>query len=430
MLTIAYLANEFPSQVEPYVSDEIEELRRRGVHVIDGSVRRANNFDGIQTDPQVLLLPLRLSVVARGMWLCLQKLTLVAPLFLRILLRGKEGFRRRLKALGHTLLGGCYAALLQGRGIQHIHVHHGYIGSWIAMTASRLLGVEFSMTLHGSDVLLHGAYLDTKLKYCAFCLTISEYNRNYILHRYPDVPPGKIVVARLGVDVESNPSSSMRSGCNDPFTLLAVGRLHPVKDHAFLVQACGQLRIHGFDFRCFIAGEGPERRNLEWLIKELGLEGRIFLLGHVPRDEINPWYDRADLVVLTSRSEGIPLVLMEAMARGKLVLAPAITGIPELVVAGNSGFLYQAGCMREFVSQLLRLQRATQQERTGRPPAASAETRRTVGQLNRVRRSAYAQVQQNFNRSKNLGAFADVFLQRVTPLPESVPDEDLVLQQI
>jgi glycosyltransferase involved in cell wall biosynthesis len=430
MLTIAYLANEFPSQVEPYVSDEIEELRRRGVQVIDGSVRRASNFNGTPSDPQVLLLPLRPSVLVRGTWLCLQQWMQVAPLLLRILLRGKEGFLQRLKALGHTLLGACYAAMLQGRGIQHIHVHHGYIGSWIAMTASRLLGVEFGMTLHGSDVLLHGAYLDTKLKYCAFCRTISEYNRNYILHRYPDVPPGKIVVARLGVDVESNPPSSIRTGSNYPFTILAVGRLHPVKDHAFLVQACSQLRIHGLDFRCFIAGEGPERRHLQSLIKELGLEERVFLLGHVPRDEINPWYDRADLVVLTSRSEGIPLVLMEAMARGKLVLAPAITGIPELVVAGNSGFLYQPGSTREFVSQLLRLQRVTQQEKSGRPPAASSDTRRTVGQLNRVRQSAYAQVQQNFNRSKNLGAFADLFLQRVTPLPESVPDEDLVLQQI
>jgi glycosyltransferase involved in cell wall biosynthesis len=430
MLTIAYLANEFPSQVEPYVSDEIEELRRRGVQVVDGSVWRAGTVNGAETVPQVLLLPLRPGVVFRGAWLCLQKWTQIAPLLVRVLFRGKEGILLRLKAFGHTLLGACYAAMLQGRAIQHIHVHHGYIGSWIAMTASRLLGVEFSMTLHGSDVLLHGCYLDTKLKFCAFCLTVSEYNRNHVLRRYPEIPAGKIVVVRLGVDVESNPPSSLRSSGNTPFTVLAVGRLHPVKDHAFLIHACSQLRIHGIDFRCFIAGEGPEHRHLQSLIKELGLEENIFLLGHVPREQINRWYDRSDLVVLTSRSEGIPLVLMEAMSRGKLVLAPAITGIPELVVPGNSGFLYQPGSARDFVSQLLRLHRVTQPERSGCPPAASAETRKTTGQLNRVRRSAYAQVQQNFNRSKNLGVFADLFLQRVTPLQESVPDEDLVLQQI
>ncbi len=429
MLTIAYLANEFPSQVEPYVRDEIDELRRRGVHVVDGTVRKANNFGETVIIPQVLLLPLRPSVLVRGTLLCLRKWTQVAPLLLRVLFRGKEGVLLRLKALAHTLLGACYAAMLQPHGIQHIHVHHGYIGSWIAMTASRLLGVEFSMTLHGSDVLLHSSYLDTKLTYCAFCLTVSEYNRNHILRRYPEIPTGKIVVARLGVDVESNPPSSLRTG-DHPFTMLAVGRLHPVKDHAFLIHACSQLRIHGSDFRCFIAGEGPEHHRLQALIQELGLKERVFLLGHVPRDQINPWYDRADLVVLTSRSEGVPLVLMEAMSRGKLVLAPAITGIPELVVAGNSGFLYQPGSTRDFVSQLLRLHRVTQPERSGRPAAPSTETRKTTGQLNRVRRSAYAQVQQNFNRTKNLSAFADLFLQRVTPPPESVPDEDLVLQQI
>ena len=90
-------------------------------------------------------------------------------------------------------------------------------------------------------------------------------------------------------------------------------------------------------FECLIAGEGPERRNLESLIRRCGLEERVTLLGHVPREHMDSLYDRADVVVLTSRSEGIPLVLMEAMARGKIVLAPAITGIPELVIAGRDG---------------------------------------------------------------------------------------------
>ena len=125
-------------------------------------------------------------------------------------------------------------------------------------------------------------------------------------------------------------------------TLLAVGRLHPVKDHAFLIEACRQLQSFDVRFECMIAGEGPERRHLEVLIRKYGLEDRVTLLGHVRREQMGSLYDRADLVVLTSRSEGIPLVLMEAMARGKIVLAPAITGIPELVITGKSGFLYQA----------------------------------------------------------------------------------------
>ena len=84
--------------------------------------------------------------------------------------------KRRLKTLLHTWLGAYYAVLLRDRGVDHIHVHHGYLGSWIAMVAARLLAVDFSLTLHGSDLLLNGAYLDAKLKHCRFCLTISEYN--------------------------------------------------------------------------------------------------------------------------------------------------------------------------------------------------------------------------------------------------------------
>ena len=116
--------------------------------------------------------------------------------------------------------------------------------------------------------------------------------------------------------------------------MLAVGRLHSVKDHAFLVRACRLLKNHDIHFECAIAGDGPERASLEKLIGDLDLQGEVHVLGHLSRQQLDARYAEADLVVLTSRSEGIPLVLMEGMARGKTVLAPAITGIPELVQHG------------------------------------------------------------------------------------------------
>ena len=92
-------------------------------------------------------------------------------------------------AAAHLAGGVLRRAARQDRGVDHIHVHHGYFGSWIGMVAARLLGVNFSMTLHGSDLLLNGAYLDTKLKHCRFCVTISEYNRRYILEHFPAIDP-------------------------------------------------------------------------------------------------------------------------------------------------------------------------------------------------------------------------------------------------
>lgn len=433
MLTIAYLANVLPCAVEPYVMEEIEELRKRGVRVVAGSVRRPLTRSDL--DPQIVLQGLNLAVLASAAVLCACKWTLLAPLINRILFSGREGLAKRIKALAHTFLGACYAVLLRGRGVKHIHVHHGYFGSCIAMTAARLLGVKFSMTLHGSDLLLHGAYLDTKLDHCAFCLTISEYNRKHILRRYPDVDPGKVLVARLGADVSEEVHLS-KCCEGDSFRILTVGRLHAVKDHAFLVRACSELAARGVQFWCDIAGGGPERERLERLICRYGLSGQVSLLGHVAHEETNALYDRADLIVITSRSEGIPLVLMEAMARGKIVLAPAITGIPELITAGETGFLYEPGSMRDFVAQVLLI------HSLGRPPLAETPAEK-IGRgccslpaepngvsLERIGRAAQEQVRRKFNRKINLERFAEMLIELVGRGNERGAHESPVLQQV
>ena len=449
MLTVAYLANRFPAAVEPYVVDEIGELKRRGTRVIAGSVCKASSEDERLAACEIVLRPAQGIVLLRAAWLCARHWHRITPLVLRILFHGNEGPTRRAKALVHTFLGACYAVRLKSYAVDHLHVHHGFSASWIAMVAARLLGVEFSMMLHGSDLLLHRAYLDVKLTNCEFCQTVSEYNRRFILSHYPGIEPRKILVTRLGVNVPKKgiPRPASHHAQTAPFRILAVGRLHPVKDHAFLIQACAQLRSRGVSLQCEIAGEGPERHHLESQIRKNGLEGQVKLLGHTPREHMDLLYGRADVVVLTSRSEGIPLVLMEAMARGKLVLAPGITGIPELVIAGKTGFLYQPGSIEDFVRQLLAISLRsvespllapttrekwgsqtdrTYSDRADDPSGAAIAARR----LDWVRHAARVQVHHNFNREKNLELFADRFLMRLAPQLEDILHENLVLQQI
>ncbi len=329
----------------------------------------------------------------------------IAGLMTRVVLRGKETPKRRLKAALHTVLGAYYAVLLRDLGVEHIHVHHGYFGSWIAMVAARLLGINFSLTLYGSDLLLNAAYLDTKLENCRFCVTISAYNRRYLLEHFPAIDPEKVIVSRMGVDAaERAPPSAMADSAKPRrFTLLAVGRLHAVKDHAFLIRACVRLRDSGLDFKCAIVGEGPERGRLEAMIQEHRLQDRLTLHGFVTCQQRDFLYHRADVVVLTSRSEGIPVVLMEAMARGKIVLAPAITGIPELVIPGKTGFLYTAGTMEEFVSRILLLKELSR-----------AESRAAVSRLDWIRHAARVHILHNFNGRDNLTNFTDCFLHRVS----------------
>jgi colanic acid/amylovoran biosynthesis glycosyltransferase len=429
VLTVAYLANQFPSALEPYVMEEIAELRRRGVRVITGSVRKPSAEQSpYMRDfmPELVVLrPFCIFLLPRALWLCIVRWRQISDLVWQIVFQGRESPVQRAKALLHTWLGGCYAVLLADRHVEHLHVHHGYFGSWIAMIASRLLGVGFSMTLHGSDLLVHAAHLDAKLQACRFCLTISNYNRDYILTHYPRVDADKVIVSRLGVDAPECTGHAF-AGLGAPaseLNLLAVGRLHAVKDHAFLLRACAQLHARGLRFECSIAGEGPERRKLESLICKYGLEEKVTLLGHVRREQMDSLYQRADVVVLTSRSEGVPLTLMEAMAHGRIVLAPAITGIPELVLSGKTGFLYAPGSMGDFVARLLLIHSLLRAQETSHPPLPSAEK-----QLDWVRHGARVQVHHNFDRKKNLASFTDLLIRRAALQGGSLPDEDLVLQ--
>jgi colanic acid/amylovoran biosynthesis glycosyltransferase len=406
VITVAYLANRFPAPVEPYVGDEIYELRRRGVRVVAGSVRRPTaqaHVDNYGLDI-LRLQPLQIWTLLRAAALAIRRWRKLSCLLMRVLVQGDESVHRRLKALLHTWLGAYYAVQLQEHEVDHIHVHHGYFGSWIAMVAARLLGVGYSLTLHGSDLLVHGAYLDTKLKHCLFCMTISEFNRRYIFGKFPTVKPEKVNVSRLGIGVPErlNGSRHIPHSAEHSLRLLAVGRLHRVKDHAFLIRTCAQLRDCGLRFECAIAGDGPERDRLASLIREKRLQGRVTLLGHVAGEKMDALYRRSDVFVLTSRSEGIPLVLMEAMARSKPVLAPAITGIPELVIPGKTGFLYAAGDAEDFVKKIFVLQ-----ELISKAQGAA------IGRLDWIAHAARLQILHNFNRGQNLSQFCDQFLELV-----------------
>lgn len=401
MTAVAYIANEFPSPVEPYVIDEIAELRRRGVNVICCSGKR--------------VAPNALSLAERAYW---KETRFFQPLSDDVLLRSarrlasdraslchflrpllfdpRASMSLRVRTLGHTLMGSALAEELAPLHVDHIHAHHGYFASWMALVASRLLRIGFSFTLHGSDLLHRADLLFAKLQACRFCITVSDFNRNHILHHYPSMPAEKIIVQRLGVDrlLTWPGSSSAPAAVDRPLSLLAVGRLHRVKNYSFLITACSALRDQGVDFVCRIAGEGPERSALERQISEVRLQERVHILGHVPRNDLVRHYRTADLVVMTSQSEGIPVALMEAMSHNQLVLAPAITGIPELVENQRTGFLYQSGSLSSFMDAFHFI-------RSNRDALAG------------VRRAAGAKVAEVYNRQRNLRAFAEQFLARI-----------------
>ncbi len=394
MNKIVYLANSFPEAAEPYVWAEIAELRRRGRTVIPCSFRRPEN---VPTEAEefasetLYVFPLQMQVAIRAFWMCISHAAQIADLLWRVV-RGPEPVAQRVRGLVHTWFGVYLAAALGKESIRHIHVHHGYFSSWAGMTAARLLDGGFSLTLHGSDLLVRADYLDCKLENCQFCVTVSAFNRDYICRNYP-VSPDKILVHRLGVDLEFwRPLLKPEEDHN--FRVLSVGRLHAIKNHEFLIRACLELKNAGLIFRCVIAGEGGERRRLQNLIRQLGLRNQVELPGYVARERLPQLYTQADVVIITSNSEGIPQALMEAMSMERVALAPAITGIPELITDASTGFLYRQHSMPDFLQKLVYI----------------AATKPSLGHL---RHNARAHIDSHFNRRRNLNTWANDFIQQL-----------------
>jgi glycosyltransferase involved in cell wall biosynthesis len=392
MNKIAYLANSFPEAVESYVWEEIRELHSRGKAVVACSVRRPRRVAAQAAEmasETTYLFPLESRLALHASWVFLSQLILIVDLLWRAV-HGPEPIQRKMRAIAHTWLGAYLAAALRNKQITHIHIHHGYFSSWAGMVAARILGTTFSLTLHGSDLLVRADYLDCKLKHCQFCITVSEFNRRYIREKYPELDPRKILVHRLGVDLDFW-IATQNTAPTSSFSIVSVGRLHPVKNHDFLIRACGELKNAGLKFHCVIAGDGEESDRLRNLISELRLENEVEFCGHIERDRLRILYSRADVVVLTSHSEGIPQTLMEAMAIERIVLAPAITGIPELISDRHTGFLYHQNSLSDFVDKLLSI-------------AAAKPSLENLG------RQARRRIQLHFNRHRNLQIWADDFL--------------------
>ena len=411
---IAYLANSFPEGVEPYVWEEIYKLRSRGRTVVACSFRRPRKFPAQAAEigsEATYLFPLSLSLTLQACWIFFSRVGLISDLLWRAV-HGREPVKRRLRTIVHTWLGVYLAAALRKKPIVHIHIHHGYFSSWAGMVAARLLSATFSITLHGSDLLVRADYLDCKLKYCKFCITVSEFNRAHIRKHYPEVDPRKIRVHRLGVDLDYwLPQQDGR--CDSTFSILSVGRLHAVKNQEFLIRACSQLKAARLKFHCVIAGEGPESDGLHNLVGELCLQNEVEFCGHVWRERLRILYSQADVVVLTSHSEGIPQTLMEAMAMERVVLAPAITGMAELISDGQTGFLYEQNSLPHLLHKIRR--------------AAAADPA-----LHDLGRQARRHIQLHFNRERNLNTWADDFVHHLEATSEDLESShaNSVLQQV
>lgn len=247
---------------------------------------------------------------------------------------------RRLKDF---IQAGALTRGLQKRNIRHLHAHFANLPASVAELVHRFSGISFSFTAHAKDIYLSShRELSRKMRAAKFVLTCTGYNQKYL--EAVGSGPTPIYLAYHGVDLSRFQAIEMARREGAP-QLLSVGRFCEKKGFPYLIRACHILKERGWRFSCAIVGWGPLREQLERLIAELNLASQVSLLAEMTHDRLVGMYQEADIFVLPSilaqdgDRDGIPNVLIEAMAMRLPVVSTDVSGIPELVDHMQNGLL-------------------------------------------------------------------------------------------
>ena len=233
-------------------------------------------------------------------------------------------------------------------GVDHCHAHFAHYPATMAWGCSRMLGTTFSWNAHSYDLYRYNAHQKRRLKDSDLVFPISERNQWDLLLKAPGgAIANRVRVIRCGIDPALFPFNPKKEVC-DPPLVLGVGRLVDTKGFDALIQAVAEILKNGKQIRAAIVGEGGERIALEEQIRSLGIQDSVDLLGALPRPETRRLQAEADVVVQPCRDgktglDGIPVVLMEAMALGTPVVSTRFASIAELVEDGVTGLLVEPG---------------------------------------------------------------------------------------
>ena len=235
------------------------------------------------------------------------------------------------------------ALQIQARGIRHLHAHFGTQAATIARLAARFAGVSYSFTAHAKDIYHHYAEpvnLAAKIADAAFTITVSDYNLAHLKHEYPSDAP--IYRIYNGLDLAQFPYLPPQ---NRPPRILAVGRLVEKKGFPDLIDAIATLRERGIHCTCDIIGDGNQRGALAAQITRLQLEDRVRLLGNHSQADVKAHIQQAAMLIAPcvisadGDRDGLPTILVEAMALGTPCISTNIVGIPELIRDQSTGLL-------------------------------------------------------------------------------------------
>jgi colanic acid/amylovoran biosynthesis glycosyltransferase len=392
---IAYVTSRFPKISETFILNEILELERLGFDV--------EVFALIRERPDVMhphaarLLPRvhfgappsMATVEAQLHWLRRRPLRYASAWWGAV--RGNVRSPKFLsRAIVAVPLAAAFARDMQRLGVERVHAHYATHPALAAWVVQRLTDLPYSFTAQAHDVYVDRAMLGQKLQRASFVATVSDFNRRLLEQLYPVQARGKVVV--VGNGVEPGVFQARQRPVRRRLQVLCVASLEPYKGHRYLIEACALVRAAGVDIECVLVGKGDERGAIERRVADLDLGDTVRLLGAQPQERVSELMATADMMVLPSvvmpdgKMEGLPVVILEAMAVRTPVIASAISGIPELVEDNVTGLLVperDAAALARAVVRLARDPRLRQElaENAWERVTKDYDLRATTGRL-------------------------------------------------
>ncbi len=363
MRKIAYLLSQYPAVSHTFFLSEIAALRERGFFIETASINSvAPPDDGFSQQ--------ELDECARTYYLKAGSKAAIALRLAGIALRHpvvvQRGIRAALRLAPGNIHATLYALLYLAEGLllgawmrehecEHLHVHFAGPVATVAMLGSLAWQFPYSLTVHGPDEFYDVSlfYLQRKLASATFVICISDFCRSQLLRLAPPAMAGKLHVCRLGVD-ETVFFPAMQKQDETP-RLVCVGRLHPSKGQTVLLAAVSALKAQGYTLHLDLVGGGAERPQLEQAIHAAGLDADVTLHGATSHARTRTLLERADLFVLASFAEGVPVALMEAMAMEIACVSTCVAGIPELIASGVEGLLVAPSSVEELTAAIASL---------------------------------------------------------------------------
>jgi glycosyltransferase involved in cell wall biosynthesis len=401
---ILYLIGQFPAINHSYLMAEIRILRILGLEVSVASVslpdRPTESLSVQEREEAARTYYLKSVPAAKIVMLSIAEffqhpLRFLRGLFFAVRLPG-GGFKRTAYHLGYFA-----EAILVGRHMRQLgvsHVHASFSAT-VALIAARTFPVTMSFGVYGFGELHNPSesQLAERIRGALFVRSISRHGRGQLMLSSDREEWSKLVYVPLGIDAsEFAPRPPRRESSH--LNILCVGRLAPEKGQDLLLQAIAMLKAQGASVYLRLVGDGPDRKWLENRAAQLSIVSAVEFTGWINQDQLMAVYGETDVFALPSLAEGIPMVLMEAMAMQIPCVAPCITGIPELIEHGVDGLLFAAADLEDLASQIRSL-------------ADSPELRLQIG------RQARARVVRDYDMVRNTQKFATLLKERLLCSP-------------